>query len=136
MTLDFCKFKRTVDDEKLTSVAEEIAKTVNWPTPIGEVSDGYHTFNELYEHRHALFLNLMQGRNSWISKLHDDGSSMEGWFVAGIHLDSGMVTYHLPERLWDKACAVCKEVLDKAPFWDRHTSKDVIDRLYNNLINE
>lgn len=99
----------------------------------GEISDGYHTFNELYEHRHALFLNLMQGRNSWVSKLHDDGSSMDGWFVAGIHLDSGMVTYHLPERLWDKACAVCKDVLDKAPFWDGHTSKDVVDRLYKNL---
>ena len=26
---------------------------------IGACSDGYHTFDELYEHRNTLFLNLM-----------------------------------------------------------------------------
>src|SRR5690606_29034569 len=26
------------------------------PMSIGQVSDGYHTFNELYEHRHMLFM--------------------------------------------------------------------------------
>jgi hypothetical protein len=33
---------------------------------------------------------------SWESRKHDDGSMFEGdWFVAGKHLPTGDVTYHL-----------------------------------------
>lgn len=101
---------------------------------IGNMSDGYHTFNELYEHRHALMLHLMaftndRGWDSWVSKKHDDGSEMEGWFIAGVKLFTGKtITYHMPDRLWDLA-AKCGKVLDKAPKWDGHTSSDVIKRL-------
>jgi hypothetical protein len=37
---------------------------------MGDVSDGYHTFNELYEHRHMLFLMLMYSRcqDAWYSR--------------------------------------------------------------------
>ncbi len=48
-------------------------------TITGETSDGYHTFNELYEHRHWLFLCLLAGHAGiypmWMSKAHYDGSS-------------------------------------------------------------
>jgi len=39
-------------------------------------SDGYHTFDELYEHRHWLFLSLMKmwPERAWASKLHADGT--------------------------------------------------------------
>lgn len=100
----------------------------------GETSDGYHSFNELYEHRHALFFALMLSngdeRKAWMSKLHDDGSSFDGWFIAGMGLSTGLITYHLPMRLWDRFASAGFDVLEKAPKWDGHTSNDVINRLY------
>lgn len=93
----------------------------------GEVSDGYHTFNELYEHRHALFANVVnQSQESWKSKLHDDGTMFDGWFIAGISTKDGDVTYHLPLKHWE--LFQCKE-LEKAPKWDGHTSDVVVSRL-------
>lgn len=96
----------------------------------GQVSDGYHTFDELYEHRHALFIALMDSnrQHAWKSRKHGDGSdSYEGWFVAGLFTKSGMqITYHLPDRLWDQ-CEVT--ALPQAPEWDGHTSDDVVARL-------
>ncbi|WP_436351294.1 hypothetical protein [Escherichia coli] len=39
---------------------------------MGEVSDGYHTFNELYAHRVRLFSSLMHAyaELSWWSRKH------------------------------------------------------------------
>ena len=56
-------------------------RTIKLPCDPGEVSDGYHTFNELYEHRHALFLALMKAypQWSWYSGKHHDGSEWQGW---------------------------------------------------------
>lgn len=81
----------------------------------------------MYEHRHLLFLNLIEyGVTSWKSKLHDDGTFLEGYFIAGIKLPTGMITYHLPIRLWDVTNV---QELEKAPKWDGHTSDDVLERL-------
>ena len=76
--------------------------TLHLPCPTGEISDGYHTFDELYEHRCVLFIALMRSNPgiSWRSQQHADGSMDEGWFVAGMELPSGAVTYHLPQRDW------------------------------------
>ncbi len=97
----------------------------------GEISDGYHTFNELYDHRCTLFLALIQRvpSMSWISKKHDDGSSFDGWFIAGMRLPSGDVTYHLPEKMWDLAVKTGAELRNFAPKWDGHKSQDVVIRL-------
>lgn len=93
------------------------------------VSDGYHTIAELYDHRCALFCALMRAMpgRAWRSRMHFDGSSFDGWFIAGVKLPSGDVTYHLPERLWDGLEGI--KALDGAPEWDGHTSVDVIARL-------
>ena len=97
----------------------------------GSISDGYHTFDELYEHRHALFLVLMSKcrEQSWFSVQHHDGTSMKGWFIAGIALPSGQVTYPLPERLWDAAIATGARCAGRGEAWDGHTPADVVDRL-------
>lgn len=94
----------------------------------GETSDGYHTFNELYEHRHALFASLLKcyPDKAWKSKKHDDGTMFDGWFIAGIETREGQATYHIPLRLWDDFQA---EVIHVAPKWDGHTPDDVIKRL-------
>ena len=91
------------------------------------ISDGYHTFKELYDHRHMLYMALAKGHNSWKSLLHDDGTSLEGMFIAGIILPSGKsITYHLPLDLWDMCPG---NELAYAPVWDGHTSNDVLLRI-------
>jgi hypothetical protein len=96
------------------------------------MSDGYHTFDELYEHRHALFIALcreLKGFPIWRSRRHHDGSTYEGWFIMGIGSSPGeQITYHLPERLW--SAVPFAVVLDCAPEWDGHTPEDVVQRLY------
>lgn len=102
------------------------------PKITGETSDGYHTFNELYEHRSALFLTLCveiyDRAYVWRSRLHSDGSAIDGWFVLGIGVAPGeQITYHLPLSRWDDASFA--DELPQAPPFDGHTSADVLQRL-------
>ncbi|HTB30807.1 MAG TPA: hypothetical protein VK808_02205 [Bacteroidia bacterium] len=104
-----------------------------------EISDGYHTFHQLYEHRIVNYLTLAKllatnpafiesKYRVWKSQLHSDGSSFEGWFALGICEGEGdQITYHLPMSYWDKCWFA--EALDMAPKWDGHSSQDVLDRL-------
>jgi len=101
------------------------------PCKPGEVSDGYHTFDELYAHRSALYMAFLKSRpsDSWMSKRHCDNSLWEGWFVAGTTLPTGDITYHLSMQYWDCLKSAGVLVLDNAPKWDGHTSKDVYERI-------
>jgi len=98
---------------------------------MGEVSDGYHTFNELYDHRCHLFAALMLSNQgiSWISKKHADGNMFPGWFIAGMDLPSGVITYHLPVNMWDMLDGSGVETKESAPEWDGHLPADVVSRL-------
>jgi hypothetical protein len=102
------------------------------PCPTSEVSDGYHTFGELYDHRCLLFVALMKAHPAlaWRSRLHDDGSSERGWWVGGMRLPSGAISYHLPDALWPLLDGVAVETLERAPKWDGHTSAGVLKRLH------
>lgn len=105
-----------------------------------KISDGYHTFEELCDHRIVLFIVVcnylyqqlgagLGDKIPWKSKLHSDGTSWEGWFIAGIGQKKGnQISYHLPIKYWDDLRVVA---YDKAPEWDGHTSKDVVERLLN-----
>lgn len=94
----------------------------------GSTCDGYHTFNELYAHRTALFAALANQYPAlvWKSKLHSDGSMYENMFVVGMNTPVGDISYHIDIKDWD--LFQCKE-LNRAPEWDGYTSKDVVDRL-------
>lgn len=94
----------------------------------GDLSDGYHTFNELYHHRAVLFSIIVnQNRDiAWKSKKHHDGTMYDGMFIVGIDTPQGQYSYHYDiEPYWNMF--ECKE-LDNAPVWDGHEPKD-IDRL-------
>lgn len=97
----------------------------------GKVSDGFHTFDELYDHRLGLFAALMLSNPeiSWISPLHDDGSRIKGWFIAGMNLPTGPITYHLPNQYLEHLNAGKIKYLNRAPEFDGHTSQDVLQRL-------
>lgn len=107
-----------------------MAKDVRWlvgsDTNTNEISDGYHTFGELYEHRHVLFLAVCRAYNGWKSLFHDDGTTMDGWFIAGVETPDGMATYHLPLEWWTRFNV---RELERAPKWDGHTSEQVIARI-------
>lgn len=98
---------------------------------LGEVSDGYHSFNELYAHRNFLWINLCKALNPkfvWKSKLHSDGTFFPGWFVLGYRMKYGkQITYHLPMELWDE-CDFA-HTRTRAPKFDGHTSEDVLERI-------
>ena len=102
------------------------------------ISDGYHTFGELYEHRIELWIALCKlldkhdqdGCPVWRSELHSDGSRFAGWFVLGYRFVKGQqITYHLPISYWGR-CSFA-ETLERAPDFDGHTSADVLARLGN-----
>lgn len=106
---------------------------------MGEISDGYHTFDELYEHRFALWIalcriasqvpHLFRDGDVWRAKKHSDGTSYEGWFMLGMGIErtGSMMTYHLPLSRWDD-CGFA-ETYEYAPAFDGHTSADVLERL-------
>lgn len=93
---------------------------------IEDLSDGFHTFNDLYEQRMYLFaalVNAYKGK-AWKSLKHEDGEPCFGgdWFVVGIDTPEGSYTYHYSMKYWDVFDC---EVLSKSKHWDGHTDKDV-----------
>ena len=96
---------------------------------IGNLSDGYHTFNELYHHRAVLFSVIcnMFPDKAWKSKLHDTGDMFDGMFIVGIETPKGQATYHYDINPYWELFKV-KE-LDRAPKWDGHTPQEAINRI-------
>lgn len=109
---------------------EEQGRLIETPeTGIGNLSDGYHTFNELYHHRAVLFSVICNAFKScaWKSKKHSDGTMYDGMFIVGIDTPEGSATYHYDiEPYWNMFDI--KE-LDNAPEWDGHTPDDAISRI-------
>lgn len=93
---------------------------------IGEMSDGYHTFNGLYYQRMVLFAALVKAHKdkAWKSWKHEDGELCfgGGWFIVGIDTPEGSYTYHYDKMYWN--LFECEE-LPTAKHWDGHTEKDV-----------
>ena len=96
---------------------------------IGELSDGYHTFNELYHHRAILFSVIcnMFPDKAWKSKLHDTGDMFDGMFIVGIETERGQATYHYDTDLYWNIFNVRE--LDRAPAYDGHTPAEAISRI-------
>jgi len=102
-------------------------------TVTGETSDGYHTFDELYEYRmlynaHAAHGWLAAGIPVVKSWRHSDGEECfgGGWFIVTAELPAGQVSNHYEAKHW--GLFKVTEV-DTAPMWDGHTPKDAARRL-------
>ena len=99
------------------------------PVITGETSDGYHTFNELYHHRAALFSVIIKACSgkAWKAKKHEDGSMYDGMFIVGVETPDGQATYHYDiDPYWEMF--KCRE-LEYAPKWDGHTPQEAIERI-------
>ena len=121
---------------------------------VSQVSDGWHTFSELYEIRKAYNVALL---NEWAQQLetipgvfdqhgmnpirpkhdvhkswrHHDGELCfgGGWFIVVAILPSGQISNHYEAKDWDLFKIPETE---KAKYeWDGHTTEDVINRLTN-----
>lgn len=113
----------------ILDLIDEIPAADVRPVPeggIGEMSDGYHTFNGLYYQRMILFAALVKAYKdkAWKSRRHEDGELCfgGGWFIVGIDTPEGSYTYHYDDTVWD--FFDCEE-LPTAKHWDGHTEKDV-----------
>lgn len=117
---------------------KQCPKTQPEPEPVkidGNTSDGYHTFNELYEFRKAYNAALF---NEWASTgkcsvhkswRHNDGELCfgGGWFIVVAVLPQGQISNHYEAKDWDLFKVA---ETDKALFeFDGHTGIDVIARL-------
>ena len=101
----------------------------------GRVSDGYHSFDDLYNHRIHIYIALAKaqaadpsGPEVWRSEKNAEGDKWEGWFLLGIGTRPGeQITYHLPMKYWD-LCTFA-QAIESPLFYDKHTSEDVLKRL-------
>ena len=111
------------------SLADEIADLIEPEKVTGETSDGYHTFDELYDHRARLFSVIVRDHRelAWKSRLHHDGTMYDGMFIVGVETPEGQATYHYDvDPYW--GIFDCEE-LGRAPEWDGHTPQQAIDRI-------
>lgn len=101
----------------------------------GNISDGYHTFNELYEYRllyNASMFNELAKQGLYDvhkSKLHSDGTipfGDENWFIVQAELPTGQISNHYEIKDWDLFQVPVKE---KANPYDGHSPQDVAKRL-------
>jgi len=101
-----------------------------------EVSDGYHTFGELYAHRCRLFALLMVtfDGNAFKTRRNAEGEEWEGWFIGGMDTPVGQITYHLPAEMWDMLPTVRE--IERNAGYDGHTANDVLARLDELIRNQ
>ncbi len=107
------KINKALDDLRLQGISRK------------EVSDGYHTFGELYYHRMILFSIILNSNKeqSWKSKKHHDGTMFDSTsFICGIETPEGQYTYHYHLDFWDRFDV--KE-LEFAPVYDGHKPNDI-----------
>ena len=106
---------------------ESVQSQVNRLSDPGKLSDGFHTFDELYYHRMMLFSIICNTHKdvAWKSWKHADGTMYDDMFIVGLSLPNGDYSYHYDKEFWDRFDV--KE-LANAPEWDGHKPED-IDRL-------
>lgn len=111
--------------DEMRSRVEAICKIANIDD-IEELSDGFHTFKQLYHQRMMLFAVLVKQNKdkAWKSLRHEDGELCfgGGWFIVGVDTPEGSYTYHYENKYFDLFDC---EILDYAKHWDGHTEKDV-----------
>ena len=131
-------FKNGVEQsasERKKAINEELKQMRDAGISRKDISDGYHTFEELYFHRMILF-SIILNQNptiSWKAKKHHDGTMFgDDSFICGIETPEGQYSYHYNIKYWD--LFDIKE-LERAPEYDGHKPKD-IDRLLTLLYKD
>ena len=110
------------------------------------VSDGYHTFGELYEYRlvyNALWFNSLSkhfNKNGVVnpynvhkSERHNGGEKCfgGGWFIVMAQLPTGQVSNHYEMKYWNYFDIPIQQRADR---WDGHTPQEALERMKGVLI--
>lgn len=137
LSMDIRNKEDSIRVEKLQKSLAWLEKQVE-PKDKGEISDGYHTFNELYYYRmlyNAAFFNSLP--KVWVhkSKKHHDGEECfgGGWFIVMANLPTGQISNHYELKDWELFQIPEKEVADE---WDGHTPKEAAERLHKYLLRQ
>ena len=111
----------------IDEIQEEIDEAKSKGMHVGSLSDGYHSFDDLYDHREALTAALFNRLPfTWKARIHEDGSMFDGMFIVGCATPYGMITYHYDNEFWADFKV---PVLTHAPVFDGHTPEDMVDRI-------
>ena len=143
---DFCKHlpKELCNKRSCSQCMAEIIYEAGYrkmPENIGELSDGYHTFNELYEYRllyNAAFFNELAKQRLYDvhkSRKHSDGENPFGdpnWFIVMAELPTGQISNHYEMKDWDLFQVTEKYISN---VWDGHDPRDVAKRIRKYLEN-
>lgn len=132
-------------DMKIDKINQIILDSKADGKDVSQVSDGWHTFSDLYDIRLAYnvalfnewgrdseecdFISLPAKHDVHKSQRHHDGELCfgGGWFIVVANLPSGQISNHYEMKHWDLFRVPETE---KAKYeWDGHTSEDVINRL-------
>lgn len=136
---------------KLAELKTAITTRFGGPTITGSTSDGFHTFDELYEYRmlyNAALFNTWERCEEWgvreawgdaaeaefqttgihKSWRHSDGEPCfgGGWFIVTAQLPTGQISNHYPEKDWDLFGI---PEYERAAEWDGHTASEAALRL-------
>lgn len=109
-----------------------------------QISDGYHTFEELYEFRFLYNAHLFNAwakiennlYNVYKSRRHSDGKypfDKKDWFIVYAELPTGQISNHYEMKYWNYFKLLEEST---APIWDGHTAQDVAERMKNMLLLE
>lgn len=120
-------------------INEEIRDIKKQGISVKEVSDGWHTFSELYDFRKLYNAHLF---NEWAlsgkyevykSKKHYDGEvCFDGdMFIVVAILPEGQISNHYKLKDWD--LFEIPEYEKSKYEYDGHTPEDVLERLENNI---
>jgi hypothetical protein len=98
-----------------------------------DISDGYHTFDELYEHRCLLFLALLKTEyncrpNSYGFDTYRVLNHFDGWDLIVALIGNNQISYHVPAKYRAYSDWIV-DLPDDEHQWDGHTSADVVERL-------
>lgn len=118
-------------NEIINKLIQEYKKDTNFSSK--EISDGHHTFEELYYHRIILFCTICNlfPELLWKSKKHFDEENdpmFNDSFIAGINTPKGIATYHIKTKYWELFDI---PEIDRAPKYDKYSPSEVIDRVYS-----
>lgn len=116
---------------RIDEINKYILELKNSGEQIKKISDGHHTFDELYEQRVILFSVICNfyPELSWKSKKHFDEENdpmFNGCFIVGINTPEGVATYHFKLKYWNEFDIT---ELEYAPKYDGYTADKVLTRI-------
>ena len=121
----------TIPDEERVKLTKQLVDEMDDGEMTNGISDGSHTFGDLYYQRMVLTSVIAKAMicmdNKWgsvyRSKLHADGTMFDNYFIVYFKTIHGDFSYHYHMDNWDNFYFV--EETEHAPEWDGHTDTDV-----------